>query len=1177
MNRIPLLFLCIICLLGTGLNADDALQSGFRNPPASAKARTWWHWINGNVSKEGITADLEAMKRVGIQEAQIFNVDQGYPEGTADFLSPEWLDLFYFAVQEAKRLDLEIGFHNGAGWSSSGGPWITPEYSMQTVVFSEVNCTGNTSFQGKLSQPTTKLNYYRDIAVLAFPTPQDGTRIDDREIKTLSGHDFRSHLDPDAKEIPSSAVIRLSDIVNLTGNMSADGTLTWNVPPGEWTILRIGHTPNGVENRPAVSGGRGLECDKLSRAAMDVYWAGGIEPILKKLGSLVGTTVTNCLIDSYEVGCNNWTIGFREEFASRRGYDCMAFLPTLAGYYVDGGESSERFLWDFRRTIGDLMAKNYFGYFKELCHKRGMKFSIEPYGGPFDALSAGATGDIPMSEFWVGDNVFMETSKLASSIAHLNGTSIVGAEAFTANGQNSRWLNHPERLKSLGDRMWTGGVNRFIFHTYTHQPWNNAIPGMTFHMYGTEMSRLNTWWEQGRAYMDYLARSQFLLQQGRFVADVLVFVGESSPNAGIYRPDIKMLGYDYDEIGMNKIGSLTVKNGWIHTPVGGVYRLLVLPETTWMSPELARKLSELSKAGATIIGPKPMKSPSLEGFPQCDNEVRRIADEIWIDKTGRFTAKSGQVITNRPVKDVLSDMHLPPDFSGGLSGSDLIFIHRATGDADIYFVANPKKQSRNETCRFRIVGKQPELWNPETGEIQAIAVWKSEGQETSIPLHFDSEASFFVVFRKSVDGSMDPIVQAEVNLDAVETKPLPGLKIIEAKYGVFPPEGVADVTEALNARIKDGSLNVLAGNHLLDSDPAPGIVKELRVEYSMGGQVYKTSVKEMDPIVISHVQGTEALQIKKAFYGRFNRDFDTILPMLSVSDVTEKINRMLVSKQYVFPVDDRLIDKPLSEKGQNKALRLSYSVEGELHQVTVPQGGKVNLACDTPQSRIIMENGTVAWLTPQAGKITCVTASGKTRTAEVKTMPKPVEILGAWDVSFPPNLGAPPRVSFERLSSWTDSSNEGVRYFSGTATYRKKITVSEELVKRGRSLELDLGRVRVIAEVIVNGKNLGILWKEPFRIDLGDAVKAGENELEIRVTNLWPNRLIGDARFPEDGDWGDWVLKRWPDWLINKTERSSQRITFTTWRHWSADSPLQPSGLLGPVILRPYVHATLSE
>ena len=1141
---ISIFLLCLIC--NQSVSANDPIQSGFTNPPASAKPQTWWHWLNGNISKEGITADLEAMKRVGIQEAQIFNVDMGYPEGPAPFLSSEWLELFKFAVSEAKRIGLGIGFHNGAGWSSSGGPWITPEYAMQTVVYSEVQHKGGVKFKGELPQPPTKLDYYKDIAVFAFPEPQSDKRIDDLKLKTLSGHSFHNHMDPDQKQIDRSALVRRADVIDLTSKMSADGVLEWNAPKGEWIILRLGHTPIGTENRPAVKSGRGLECDKMSRAAVDVYWAGGIKPIMDKLGDLVGSSLTNCIIDSYEVGCNNWTSGFHEKFEQFRGYDCLSFLPTLAGYYIESGEETERFLWDFRRTIGDLITENYYTYFRELCHKHGMKFSVEPYGGPFESLQAGSTGDIVMGEFWMGNNIFFDSPKIVASIAHLNGGSIVGAEAFTS---RIDWLNHPATIKPVGDRAMTEGINRMIFHTYVHQPWNLA-PGLTLGPFGLEANRLNTWWEQGSAYMSYLSRSQFMLQQGRNAADILIFAGESSPNDAILRPDIKAKGYDYDLIGTNKMASLTVKDGLICTPVGGKYRVLLLPETTWITPEMLKNVGELARAGATIIGPKPKKSPSLRQFPQCDNQVAWLADELW----------DGGLITDRSIQDFLSNGGLLPDFTAGETGSDINFIHRIVNNTDVYFVANPQKERRRETCRFRVKGMQPEFWNPETGAITDAVVWQiNEDGTTSVPITFDPDGATFVVFRKAAPS--DRIIHAEIEPDLRKAEPLPDLKIIKAEYGTFFPDGLADVTENVARGVKDGGLRISAGNHLCSYDPASGSIKELRVEYMIGGQKRQMRALEHEPLTIEAGESND-LKIIKAVYGKFDRGLDGIPSHYPIYDVTKRITDLIASNVLEISADDGLVND-LSDQTPKKELRLVYSSRGETFRISVNQGRKINFAINMPDSKLITENGKTIWVTPHSGKITTITSSGIKKTTQVTSIHEPVELTGPWEVSFPPNLGAPSKAVFDKPESWTMSSDEGIRHFSGTATYRKEFTMTKDFIKAGHSLELDLGRVCVIAEVIVNGKNLGIVWKAPFRIDLGNSVKEGKNELEVRVTNLWVNRLIGDERLKVPGN----IFER----LKNKTENSSDRITYTTWGHWSGDSPLQTSGLLGPVIIRQYV------
>lgn len=1168
MHRVSL---CLVVLFVTSAwhaTASDSLEKGFRNPPDSAKALTWWHWINGNVSKEGITADLEAMERVGIQGAQLFNVNLGHPPGSAAYLNPEWLDLFKFAAQEAQRVGIELAFHNGPGWSSSGGPWVTPDLAMQEVVSATVAHSGGKPWNAKLPQPPTQLNCYQDIAIVAFPTPKMSKRIDSLSYKILSGK-VRNRLMPDSKEIPADAVIQAETLVDLTNKVSVDGTLNWDAPQGHWTILRLGYTPTGARNRPGVVGGQGLECDKMSREAVDAFWKDGIDPIVEKLGPLIGTAVTKCHIDSYEVGTANWTKHFRKEFERLRGYDCFRFLPALAGYYVDSGEVTERFLWDFRRTIGDLMAEHYYGRFRDLSHQHGMIFSAEPYWGPFDNMQVGATADVVMAEFWSGVLSFFDSPKFVASIAKLNGSSIAEAEAFTSSGG---WNQSPATLKAIGDRAWAQGINRFVYHTYVHQPWE-AKPGLTLGPFGIEFNRYNTWWEQGKTYLDYVARSQFLLQQGQTVADVLVFVGESSPNDTFLVPGMNELGFNYDHVGHNKLSTLTVQDGKIYTPTGDAYSIFVLPETTWMRPETLRVIGELAKAGATITGPRPTRSPSLQNYPDCDDQLAEMAKSLW--DTG--------LIKTTPVLEMLQRNKLVPDFrveSG--SDKDLDVTHRRSGETDIYFVANAQKNSRVESCRFRITGKRPELWDAETGQISDAPVWQDNGDgTTTVRVQLESEASVFVIFRKSF-ALPESLVDVTMKLNRPEPTRLPDLKLLKAEYGTFLDAGLIDVTDIVAGKVDNGKLRIEANRQVLcEGDPAPGYHKELRVKYQIGDEgVVVKFAKERELLEID-ASGKGPLTILNAIFGKFALDVQGVPAVYPVLDVKKKIQTLLDNGAREIAVSDQLIDGA-TVQGSQPNLRLVYSAGIEKFEQTVASGKIAKLQLPLPEPILFMESNSnhdtsVIWKTPYPGTLSYRTGSGGMKTVEVKSVPEPMELEGSWELDFSANLGAPKQATFDKLSSWTTSPNDGIRYFSGTATYKKQFDVPEEWVQSGVSLELDLGRVYVIAEVIVNGKNLGVLWKAPFRMDLDEHVRVGTNHLEINVTNLWPNRLIGDEQLPSDVKRRGPNVQQWPDWLTNNHSRTSGRISFQGFQHWRKDSELKPSGLLGPVVIRPYVQVAIGD
>lgn len=1078
------LFAVLVC--STGVSQDAVkLRRSFLQPPPSARPHTWWHWVNDNVTKEGITADLEALAKAGVGGVQIFHVDVGVPSGPVKFHSPQWFALFSHAVREAARLGLEVCVHNCAGWSSSGGPWVRPEHAMQMVVTSQIRVKGPTRFADRLPQPETRAGFYRDIAVLAFPTPRGEARIDD--LRRKAAYERANNLVPARdKPVPPESVIRRNRIVNLTDRLQPDGRLIWDVPEGDWTILRIGHTPTGKDNHPATPEGRGLEIDKMSREALDAFWRSAIAPLLREAGALAGKTFNNVLVDSYEVGCQNWTPKFPEEFRKRRGYDLTLFLPVLAGYIVDSYEISERFLWDFRRTIADLLAENYYGYFAELCHKHGLLFSTEPYGnGPFEDLSCGGRADIPMGEFWVGGGG-METCKIAASSAHVYGKQIVGAEAFTATPQQGRWRTHPYMLKALGDRAFSEGINRFIFHTTAHQPWFNVLPGMTMGPWGSHFGRTQTWWDKAKSWTDYLARCQYLLQQGTFIADICFFVGEHAPNSAPYRPDLKLKGYDYDACPAEILLKAKVRDGRLILPGGTRYAVLVLPETDAMTPQLLKKLRDLVRAGVTIVGPKPTRSPSLQNYPQCDEEVKRLADEIWGNLDGKSrTVRSygkGKVYWGRSLEEILKLEGIRPDFEVKGDGfTSIAWIHRQVGAIDIYFVSNQRERWEAIECSFRVKGKIPEIWYPDTGKTERAPAFWERGGRIWIPLRLSPYGSVFVVFRHESKPADSVVVFRHNGANAWSPKGIPArrLELRRAIYGVLSdPNRCIDVTKQLRGMIREGRLVVQASNAIA-GDPAPFVVKQLRVDYVVDGEE-KTAI----------VTEGEVLEIPEG-----------------------------VGLLAQFPADLRINSK-----------------------------GRLELLAHLP------------------GIYEIQTRMGRRKKVIVASLPEPLILNEGWQVHFPPNWRTPEKVKFERLISWSQHPDPGVRYFSGTATYVREFDIPSNWFGRDKVVILDLGVVRHIADVRLNGASLGVFWKPPFRIDITKFVKVGRNELEVRVTNTWVNRLIGDEELPDDCQWHpDGRLRTFPEWFIEGKPRPSGRLTFTTWKHYRKGAPLEESGLLGPV------------
>ncbi|HYW48019.1 MAG TPA: glycosyl hydrolase [Bryobacteraceae bacterium] len=1060
----------LMVLVGWALaqGPGTALDQGFKDPPDSAKPRTWWHWTMSNISKEGITKDLEWMKRAGIGGFQLADVNAGSGQTVEKkivFGTPEWLDAVRHAASEADRLGLEMTIFSGPGWSETGGKWVQPEQAMKKLVWSETTVEGPRNFTGKLPPPPSNNGpirnlatgggrggappdptYYGDSAVVAYRTPPEESRMADLHPKVTTNAgpiDATPLLDDDlntaltiaapegggpawvqfefaqpfrarslsiagrggipvgrllasddgsgfrtlavlpgpqgyrggpartfafpeaaakfyrvelsgaplgpaavmaqapplpAKEyvlteavlssgarvnrweekagfivnndfdsmstppVPASAAIRRDGIVDLTSKMAKDGSLNWDIPSGRWTILRMGYSLTGSKNRPAVPAASGYEVDKLSRKYVETYFHGYLDPISQALGPLVGKSLKYMIMDSWEAGMQNWTDDMIAEFRTRRGYDPTPFLPVLAGRVVESAEVSDRFLWDFRRTVADMFAENHFGTIADMLHQRGMGSYAEAAGVSMeimeDTLLNKSKVDIPMGEFWVHalhpELMYYVDVRGAASAAHAYGKNLVATESYTGGGYEA-----PATLKRVGDYWFAQGVNRIVFHTSAHQPLDTK-PGNT--MVGTHINRNITWAELARPYMTYMARNSFMLQQGQFVADLAYLLNEGAPStqsfwgSGIQPapPD----GYDYDCINADVLlKRMSVgDDGRLMLPDGMTYRVLVLPEAGSMTLPVLRKIRELVAGGATVVGPKPLKSPGLTGYPGVDSEVESLAAALWGDTDGVSRTQhlygKGKVMWGVPLSDVLAAQHVQKDFDCSRPlDSDLPWIHRRTADTDIYYVDNHTDHAQDLEARFRVGGKQAELWHPDTGAIEPAGFTIADGR-TTVPLHLAERESVFVVFRR--------------------TAPMPSRAIPRAVSTAIAP------------------------------------------------------------------------------------------------------------------------------------------------------------------------------------------------------------VSGAWDVSFPPNFGAPSKIQLARLQSWTANPDEGVKYFSGTATYTKTVDAPQTWFRPGAKLLLNLGTVRDIAEVSLNGKDLGMLWKPPYEVDVTGVLKAGANQLEIKVTNEWTNRQIGDRLAPPE-------------------------------------------------------------
>jgi hypothetical protein len=685
-----------------------------------------------------------------------------------------------------------------------------------------------------------------------------------------------------------------------------------------------------MSNSPASPEGQGLEVDKMNGELARKHFDAFIGQLLQRMPASDRKALKQVVADSYEMGSQNWTDGFEKIFRQQYGYDPQPWLPVLSGRLVGSADQSERFLWDLRRLIADRVATDYVGGLRAAANAHGLGLWLENYGHwgfPGEFLKYGSQSDRIGGEFWVTGDLGSIECRAASSCANTYGKPFVSAESFTG---GPPFQNSPKDLKARGDWSFCEGINHVVLHVCIQQPDDTKVPGINA-PWGTEFNRHNTWFEQGgKAWIEYERRCCWMLQQGWRVADVAYSIGEDAPKmTGVREPALPP-GRDFDYINADVIEkNLSVKDGLLMLPHGVSYRVLVLPKLATMRPELLRKIRELVKAGATVVGEPPSRSPSMKKFPQCDQQVQQLAAEIWgaekLPASGERPLGKGRVIWGKSLADVFAESRIPPDieYRDAPADAKLLFTHRHLEDADIYFISNQRDCAERVNCAFRVVGKQPELWNAVTGERRALPQWREVNGQTLVLLDFAPAQSWFIVFRQA--------------------------------------------------------------------------------------------------------------------------------------------GQPTVSGSQNFPVP-----KPL------------------------------------------------------------------------------VTLTRPWQVAFDPKWGGPERAEFGQLSDWTTRPEEGIKFYSGTATYRTTFDLPAAAISAAcGKLMLDLGKVCDVATVRLNGHNLGTLWTPPWTMDISAVAAVGSNSLEIAVVNPWNNRLIGDSRLPDE-----------------------RRLTSLSLQTVKPNAPLQAAGLLGPVTVQ---------
>ncbi len=965
----------------------DALRQGFANPPAAAKLRCYWWWLNGNTTEETITNDLTEMSRKGFGGVLLIDADGSSQNGNAEvspgptFGSPAWVRLYVHALKTAAALHLEVTLNITSGWNL-GGPDIKPEQASKLLTWSRT-AVDERGFDGELAMPPVKNGFYRQIAVLAYPLahgePLPGqpgagrTALGDLRFKSASAEMMNFSM-PRTEPLLGEAVSIAGEedtvaagVVDVSAKVDAAGHLNWRPPSkGAWEVLRIGYTDSDARVSTSSGTWQGLAIDYMDRGAFDVYWSRTVTPLLEASQPYLKTTLVSLATDSWELGGTNWTGRFAEEFRKRRGYDPIAYLPVVAGRIVGDRATSNRFLNDLRRTVGDLLTDHY-DHFAERAKVYGLGIECEsggPHGAPLDALETFRSSAVPQTEFWGQSNEHRSTDadrffvKEAASAADIYGKKFVAQEGMTSIGP--QWSESlATDLKPSFDHALTEGMNRLVWHEFTSSPKSFGLPGNEYFA-GTHLNPRVTWWAQSEPFFRYLNRSQYLLQLGHAVDDVLYFYGDEVPNFVRLKTDDPahvLPGYDYDVTDEDALlRTLAVRDGAISTPAGNLYRLLVLPLGRRLSLASLERIAGYVHQGGSVVGAAPLAPTGIVD----DAKSRRFSEltkAMWGGcGDGAHAYGAGTVFCGTDARAALSARKIAPDFEE--SSGTLDYVHRTDGMTDVYFVRNPGSKAIDVRAVFRVADRSPELWNAVDGSVQPQLYFKVADGTTELPLHLEAYGSVFVVYRHSTGVHVTKVYQGDKEIDSVQVKQDGG--------GAF----VLEHADAGNYRLK-----------LSDG-------REVKAEVSMG------SSEDLAP--------------------------------------------------------------------------------------------------------------------------------------------------SRWTIEYQAERGAPAgKQPLQDFQSWTASADSGVKYFSGTATYRTTVDVTRSL---GERIFLTLTDVREICSVRVNGNAVGTIWAMPYRLDVTDALRDGRNRLELEVTNLWPNRIIGDAQ-----------------------PSSERAYTKTNIRKYDAGSELLQSGLIGAV------------
>ena len=966
-------------------------------------------------------------------------------------------------------------------------------------------------------------------------------------------------------ESVAGTAVDTKHIIDLTSKINKDGTLVWQAPTGsDWIIACIGMASTGVKCGPTPPQAQGLECDKMSRAAVDSHFDGMIGEFLRRIPADQRKGFQHITLDSYEVGPQNWTDGMTKIFSKTYGYDPTPWLACLSGRVIGSRDQTDRFLWDWRRLVADLIARNYVGGLKAAANRHGLRTWLENYGHwgfPGESLQYGGASDDIGGEYWLWNTLGDVECRLATSTAHIYGKKVVSAESFTS-GKN--FVQTPANMKTRGDWCMTQGINHFVLHVYAHQPYD-VTPGIV-PWFGTDFNRNSTWFkEYGKGWTDYLRRCCFLLRQGTHEADVAYFFGEDTPRMnGLQDPPLPQ-GFDYDYINAEVLLTrATCKSGRLTLPDGQSYRVLVLPPSETMTPRLLEKIASFVKQGLVLVGNPPLRSPSLANYPACDADLRKTAASLWGANpvaTLDNPVRKGRVFRGHTLEQVFAKLALTPDFD--CASKEVLWIHRTDKDSDLYFVSNQTEKTLTINPEFRVTGMQPELWDAVSGTSSETALFESLPHATRVPLRLDPAGSVFVVFRKPLAAGRIPVRSlardGETVLASEKEPPLaadasqPGSFTVTAlvtpdKEIALPPQGPSGV------RNQDQNFVVFPTHGKTWGEGHSGVGLSVGKN---GVTAFEHWHQNIAPVLVWKAPAPFDRPVHVALV------YTAGVPSLFIDG--KKVHTGVASGQTTHP-SQAAGDTFSGTCGGVTCLPRALAA-ADVAAAAARARAEAAESCRLPPALTFDAAGALTLSASAPGQYLAVLADGTQRTWQVSDKPSSLSLDNTlWTVAFTQGAGEQKHtLLFDRLSDWKESKDPYVKYFSGTAVYTGRFCWS--LPRPDARVFLDLGDVRQIASVDVNGKAFGVIWKKPFRIDITEALRSGENALTVCVANDWFNRFIGDEQFADDtGANAKGEIMAWPAWVLKGEKRPEpKRATLVSRKQVTKDTPLHTSGLLGPV------------